>query len=395
MTSRRNSDSVVVSGMGMVTPLGVNAPESWARLLDGATAGEWLTDTSWTRPFEQPPRPWAGCPVAIPRAAHIASRLVQLSQLAVREAVETAGGIDHVPPERRACVIGTSKIDLASLDAPNPVEAMFRPNDPAVQIAQEFDCQAAALCPVAACATGTVSLLRAAQLIRQGAADLVIAGSVDASLHPALLASYDRLGVMARPLGQPNQACRPFDEDRSGFLVGEGAAAFILERADCAETHSKKVQILGGSMAADPSGMTLVDSTGSRLAHLIRLALEQCQVLPNEIDAVSLHGTATRMNDLAESRGLKLVFGRKLPEMPAFATKGATGHLMGAAGSVESAFAVMSLQQQVLPPTSNLRQQDPECKLLLTQEAQSAQLQTVLKLSLGFGGHMAAVVIRS
>lgn len=381
--------------MGMVTPLGVTAPESWSRLLDGATAGEWLTETHWTRPFEQPPRRWAGCPVAVPREGHSGSRLVQLSQLAVREAVKTAGGIDHVPPERRACVIGTSKIDLAPLDTPNPVDAMFRPNAPAIQVAQEFDCRAAALCPVAACATGTLSLLRAAQLIREGVADLVIAGSVDASLHPALLASYDRLGVMARPLRQPNQACRPFDVNRSGFLVGEGAAAFIFERADSRETNSKNVQIVGGSMAADPSGMTLVDNTGSQLAHLIRLALEQCQISLNEIDAVSLHGTATRMNDLAESRGLQLALGRKSFETPAFATKGASGHLMGAAGSVESAFAVMSLQQQVLPPTSNLLQQDQECKLLLTQRAQSVPLRTVLKLSLGFGGHMAAIIFRS
>ncbi|MCA9091102.1 MAG: beta-ketoacyl-[acyl-carrier-protein] synthase family protein [Planctomycetaceae bacterium] len=393
-----SDDDIVVTGVGLVSPLGNTLPQSWDALIAGKGSGRWLTDraANWHFPGSETER-FAGCPVhqPMPGNADFGSRLVQLAGIAAREAVGSAGGLDAYPTHRRACCIGTSKTDLAPLDQAEFSMSILWPSHAAAEIAARFQCEAASLCPVAACATGVVSLLSGADQIRYGTADVVIAGSVDASLHPALLSSYRRLGVMARPGNRPEQACRPFDQHRSGFLVGEGGAAFVLERASAAvQRGARPLAILrGGGFGCDPSGMTLVDESGQHLAAFIERMLDRLQLRIGGIDSICLHGTATRPNDLAEARALQRLLGSRLGDVPAFATKGATGHLMGAAGAVETAFAVQSLQAGVIPPTTNLQIQDRECGVRLSSQSVHATCRRMLKLSLGFGGHIAAAVL--
>lgn len=397
----RSADAVVVTGLGMVTPLGADVPSTWENLLAGKAAGEWLTHERWNRSFPPPDSPWAGCPAIWPKSPDwlIASpsKLVALSRIAAAEAVRDAGGMIHCAPERRGVVIGTSKLDFQPLDDDLVSGGGFLLNEPARQIAIEYNCRVAALCPVAACATGVASILRGVELIQHDLADVVLAGGVDASLHPALLAAYARLGVMTRPLDVPHRAVQPFDVNRRGFLVGEGGAVLVLERAGTAASRRAKIYgtVVGGGLSCDPTGLTLVDESGARLGKFVEKLLQRLAIAPAEIDAVNLHGTATKLNDFAESRGLVRALGAHAQNLPACATKGATGHLMGAAGAVESAIALLSLRFGQLPPNVNLRNQEPDCPFRFSKALESRDLRTMLKLSLGFGGHLAALVFRS
>ena len=393
-----DSTEVVVSGMGMVTPLGADAPSTWQRLLAGERSGIWLDESRWQRPFPSSPIEWAGCPAIWPdnwRPDVTESRLHQLAMLAGREAVTDSGGISHIAPERRGVVIGTSKIDFLPLDTSLESCGGYLLNEPARTLASTWDCQAACLAPVVACATGVVSILRGVELIRQGVADWVLAGSLDASLHPVLLASYGRLGVMSVPNSNPERACRPFDKDRSGFLVGEGGAVLVLERRDLAEARSAKIYglIAGGGMGCDPSGLTLIDATGRTLGEFVSRTLSRLGLQPTDIGSLNLHGTATAMNDVTECRGLLHALGTHAHRIPAYGVKGAIGHLMGAAGAVETALALLSLTHGQIPPTTNCVNQDPDCGLAFSPQSRAVRSASVLKLSLGFGGHLAALVL--
>ena len=244
------------------------------------------------------------------------------------------------------------------------------------------------LTPVAACATGVVAVIRGVELIRHGACDRVICGAADASLHPLILASFARLGVLADPGDDPSDCVRPFDRTRDGFAIGEGAAAFVLERADLAAPGTTYATITGSSIASAAVKLTDVDASGEP----VRRVLHDCTG-GRSPDLIGLHGTATRPNDPAEAAGVRDAF----PDgasLPAFASKGATGHLLGAAGAVELAFTLLALRDGVVPPTRNLREQDPACDLNLAPIARPAVLETAAKVSLGFGGTVAAVALR-
>ena len=274
---------------------------------------------------------------------------------------------------------------------------MFPLASVASEIAKVFDLGGPLLTPCAACATGLVSIIRGVELIRDRACDVVVAGSADSSLHPAYLAAYRRMGVLAPAGDDPASSCRPFDARRSGFAVGEGAAAIVLEDIDHARKRGATIlaEVLGAGLTSDNDTLIDVDPAGRSLGRAIRDAVHRSHVRPEEIDAASLHGTATRLNDLCETNALKLALGDHAHRVSCFSLKGAIGHLMGAAGSVETATLIQAMQHQVVPPTMNLETPDPECDLDYTPgQARSRHIQTALKLSLGFGGTCAAIVLR-
>lgn len=394
-TGRRQ---VVVTGIGLVTPFGVGREISWSAIRAGRSAVNWFeaNDLSGLRP--QGPR-WVGASAPAELLAS-AEPVVSLALTAAREAMAHAGLTDI--SDRGGCVIGTSKLGLRSFaravgfleNLPNH----FWPNAAALVVANEWDLRGPALCPVAACATGLVSLIRGADLVRSNECDVVLAGSSDASLVPIVLGSFQRLGVMARGFEEPSTACRPFDAERSGFVIGEGAAVLVLEDREHAVARGAEIlaEFVTSGMASDPSGMMQIDPDGTSLAWLIRDVLRRANVSPAEIDAINLHGTATRANDAAESHAVRAAFGAAADRLACSSQKGAIGHLLGAAGSVESAFAVLALRDQVVPPTINLQTSDPQCDLdYVANVARPARLRNVLKLSLGFGGHVAVGLFRA
>lgn len=401
---------VVVTGIGLVTPFGSGRELSWSAIRAGRSAVDWLEAAEFQGLPKRGSR-WAGA-VAPAELLDSAEPVVTMALTAAREAMAQAG-LSSIS-ERGGCVIGTSKLGLRSFaravghvsNVPGQyarsernrdghvenVPHEFWPNAAALAVASEWNLRGPALCPVAACATGLVSLIRGADLIRSGECDVVLAGSSDASLLPIVLGSFQRLGVLARGFDDPATACRPFDAERSGFVIGEGAAVLTLEEREHADARGANIlaEFVAGGMASDPSGLTQVDPHGTGLAWLIRDVLRRARVAPEEIDAINLHGTATRANDVAETRAVRAALGTAADRVACSSQKGAIGHLLGAAGSVESALAILSLRDQVVPPTINLRTPGADCDLdYVANVARPMRLRNVLKVSLGFGGHLA------
>ncbi|HVJ68377.1 MAG TPA: beta-ketoacyl-[acyl-carrier-protein] synthase family protein [Caulifigura sp.] len=409
---------VAVTGIGIVSPLGISPEEHWAGVVAGTRAVKPLTLNGLDQDIPQPPGwdQWAGARLAGGSIGLSMShfRICRLSAVLSREALGRAGLSE--PPQslldRAGVVFGASKPvlspwferdfpDWEGLRADDPEEQQrgnpFRLSGPAGTIAEWLDFGGPALAPNAACATGLVSIIRGAELIRGGDCDVVIAGSADNSLHPAYLAAYRRMGVLAPPGDDPGQCCRPFDARRNGFAVGEGAATLVLENIDHARRRGATIlaEILGAGLTADNDSLVDVDPCGASLSRALRDALRRSNVRPGEIDAVSLHGTGTRLNDVCETNALKLALGEHAREVSCFSLKGAIGHLMGAAGSVETATLIQAMQHGVVPPTVNLEHPDPDCDLDYTPvQPRSRPIRTAVKLSLGFGGTCAAVVIR-
>lgn len=253
-----------------------------------------------------------------------------------------------------------------------------------------------ATCPVAACASGLVAIIQATQWVEWGQCEIVIAGSADYSLTRSVIASYRRLGVLSNWAGEASAACRPFDRDRSGFVIGEGAGVLIVESAASAATRDAKplAAIAGYDHRTDPTGLVESDPEGRAIAYVVESAVRRAGLDVSDIDVVCCHGTGTVLNDRAEARALRTVFGARLDDVPCFSLKGAIGHTLGASGSVETALCVKMLSEQTVPPHVNAENVDPECPIgPLSASAVRTSIRHVLKLSYGFGGHVAAMVL--
>lgn len=417
-----NARDAVITGLGMITPLGITAQDSWAALLQQQTAGRLLNSTDidhlpqLSRLLQRAP---GGAPVQHAQVSDILKRrsaedsafqqvvdlyafdsLNRLLLAATFEALDDARlPASQLAGPRTACVIGTSKASLRAMEAESlnlriehPLPAMhwnnaFLPDAPLRCVRDLLRATGPALCPVAACATGLVSVIQGAAMIRTGLADVCVVGSGDASLRSSVLAAFHRLGVTSKH-ADPAVACRPFDQNRDGFIVGEGAAVMVLEAREHAEQRAAECygQIQDGRWLTDPTGLTQIDSSG-RIVREVLKQLDGCGPV-NAPDLISLHGTGTLTNDLAEAAGVADYYGSLTPRC--FAVKGAIGHLLGAAGSVELGFTVLALKNQLIPATSNCYFQDPVCSLPLHPMPVASNLKQAVKLSLGFGGHVAA-----
>lgn len=415
------SRRVVITGIGLVSPLACGREATWQRLIAGDRATRWLTPPAAEEHLW--PQNAAGAPAVLdsdladtlkcrgnaelipltsePVIAHAVS--------AALEAVDDAELSDlPVDPYRLGCVIGTSKGGVHSLmqfGREDQLEhsmtadwwSLCAPSGPAAAVSSLTNARGACLSPVSACATGLSSLVRGVQLIESGQCDVVLAGSSDASLSPAMIASFRRLGVMARGFDAPANAIRPYDRNRNGFLIGEGAAVCVLESSEHAHRRgvAAYAEWLAGAMCSDAVGLTQLDQKPDSLEWLIRTVLQRGDVSVDEIDYISLHGTATRMNDRAEMLALRTVFGPNAESVSGSSLKGAIGHLLGAAGSVEFAAMLLAMRDGRLPPTANLTSPDDDvCMDLVPCQSKARDLTHTMKLSLGFGGHLVAAVVR-
>jgi 3-oxoacyl-(acyl-carrier-protein) synthase len=332
---------------------------------------------------------------------------------AVRDAGLIAGGNPNFDPARAATVIGLSKGDLgrlarihrsllrggpAALDDLGSDWTRSWPDAAARSASGLLDLRGPRLSPVAACATGVVAVLRAASLIREGVCDLAVAGALDSSLEPIVLGAFQRMRVLARVDGEPESAVRPWDRTRSGFLVGEGGAVLVLERADHARGRGVDpyAEVVGGALGSDATHETRLDADPTRFASLIGDALVRSKVGRDEIDYINVHGTATRDNDPLECRAIRRALGHHADRVSCSSNKAQIGHLLGGAGAAELAITCLALRDQFVPPTLNLTDPDPACDLDGTPGVgRERPIRTALKFSLGFGGHLAVAVLRS
>ena len=401
---------VVVTGIGLCTPLGPDRESTWQGLLSGRSATRWLSTPHWTDGSRM-----VGAPVCLPDSRQFlhSEPLVELALTTSNEALHDAG-LDQRLLEKKCVgvVFGTSKGGFhtfsrlmveqrADSENPNRLASIGNsadwldvfPGRAASAIRSFVGGFGPVLVPVAACATGLAACLRGAELIQNGDCDVALVGSADVSLQPALLGSFRRLGVLSRETDDPSQACRPFDRDRSGFVIGEGAACLVLERLDSAQERHAHIyaEWLGGKMLSDPHGLTQLDQTGSSLQRLLSDLRKLTSRLP---DYINLHGTGTATNDPVECHAIQAVFGTQAEQFDCSSLKGGIGHLLGAAGSVELAVTALSIRDQIVPPTVNLVHPDTDCLLNLTPgKPKLRSIEQAWKLSMGFGGHIAGACL--
>lgn len=397
-----------MTGVGLTTPHGADRESSWQGIRRGARAATFLEPSADGRlRIAKWRTDWFGAPAAADDMADAGQAedepVCRLAVRAAREAVEHARLTSQLESTRAGCVIGTSKGGLTSFrrafTEKSDVDAWatFLPNAAARTVALDLGLRGPLLCPVAACATGLVAILRGGDLIRHGSCDVVLAGSSDASLVDLVVGSYRRLGVHSRFTEDPASACRPFDVSRDGFVVGEGAAVLVLEEWEHARRRGAPVlaELLSGRLAADAAGLLHVDESGETLGRSIADLLAETGVEPDRVDHVQLHGTGTTANDLCEARALNAVFGDRAASLPCSSLKGGIGHLMGAAGSVEMAAGILGIRDGVVPPTVNLLDRDPLCQVGVSSQPVEQDVDFVLKISLGFGGHVAVGLLAS
>ena len=388
--------SVVITGVGLVTSLGPDRESTWSALRRGVSGARWLD-----RPG------FAGFPVGGSGDEPALDLLARAADEAMLDARIAGSGFD---PHRAAVLVGLSKGGVRSLARVAGIvrdggdEAVLSaawarswPSSGASMLAGRHGFLGPCLAPIAACATGLIAALRGADLIRQGVCDLALVGGSDASLEPILLEAFRRMKALARVEGDPARAVRPWDRQRSGFLVGEGGGVLVLERLDHARARgvTPYAELAGGAIGSDAFHETALDPDPSGLARVIRQALHVSDVAAADLDAVNVHGTATLGNDPLECRALRLALGSQAERLACSANKAQIGHLLGAAGSAELAIAALSVRDGFAPPTLNLDRPDPACDLDGTPHAGRAlPIRALLKLSLGFGGHLVTAVLR-
>lgn len=265
------------------------------------------------------------------------------------------------------------------------------PNFGTQWIARKWKLQGPAKCYVVACATGTVSILEGAHMVGDGIAEYCLAGASDASLTPLMLGAYKNMKALG------DGPMRPFDKRRNGFGVGEGAGVVFLETLESAKKRGAVIygEILGGAYGTDAYDIVHFNPDDDTLARTIKTALQYSGATEKEVDYINVHGTATQLGDVYETKQLKKLFGKRAHEIPLSSTKSITGHMLGASGAVEIIASLLAMQHDFIPPTAGLEQKDPNCDLDYTPlKAKSAKIKTAVSYSMGFGGHAAAIVLR-
>lgn len=387
----KDSPTVVVTGLGLTTALAPTALTTWQKLMAGESAIA----------LRQPFLDLAPGPLAMGGKRPVDLRA--LTRRVVGEAWVDAG-LERGEGEkgegekgRIACgvVMGSSRSCLRDLETmageqramPGQVRGDWLaalPSEPALVAARRVGCEGPVLAPMAACATGVWAIAQAADLIRTGQCSRVVAGAVESPITPLTLAGFRKMGALAAT------GCYPFDRRREGFVLGEGGAALVLESAALAERRGARVygQILGAGLTNDSHHLSSPDPRYGMAKRAVAQCLQRSGLSPSEIDAVHVHGTSTALNDRMEASLIEQIFGR---EMPVMATKGATGHTLGASGGVAIALSLLGLQAQQLPPCTGLCQ--PDFDLNFVRQARTTALQHMLCFSFGFGGQNAVLAL--
>jgi 3-oxoacyl-[acyl-carrier-protein] synthase II len=406
-------EQVVVTGMGALTPLGDDVPSTWQGLLAAANATRALED-DWVG--DLPVR--IAAPVAADPAEHIPraelrrlDRVQQLALLAAREAWADAGK-PEVEPERLAVVIASgiggvqtllAQYDVlkergASRVSPHLVP-MLMPNGAAATVELEFGARAGAHTPVSACASGAEAIAVGLDLIRAGRADVVLAGGSEAAIHPLPLAGFAAMRALSPRNDEPAAASRPFDKARDGFVLGEGAGVVVLEREGSARARGARITatLLGAGASADAHHIAAPEPNGAGAARALSLALRDAGIDPADVAHVNAHATSTPLGDVAEAKAIRTAFGSAADELVVSATKGCTGHLLGAAGAVEAIATVLALRDGTAPPTRNLSDPDDDVDLDLARldPRPLPAGKCAVSNAFGFGGHNLTLVFSS
>lgn len=403
---------VVVTGMGIICPTGNSVEEAWGNAAAGITGIHTITrfDTSHlenhfggeVKNFD--PEKFLGR-----REARRTDRVTQLALVAAQQAVADSGL--EITPENRyeiGCVMGSGIGGIGSLfdsikgflergaKAVSPLMVpMMLPDSASGKISMIYGMRGPNFAISTACATGNNSIGEATEIIRRGAAKAILAGSSEAGLVEVAIASFNNMTAISRRNDEPEKASRPFDRDRDGFVIAEGAALIMLEELEHAKARGAKIyaEILGYGHTSDAYHVTAPLETGEGAAKAIEFAMEDAGITAQDIDYINVHGTSTPLNDKSETLAIKQALGEQAYEIPLSSTKSVTGHLMGAAGAVEAVFSIMAIRNNFVPPTVNLENPDPDCDLNYTPNVGvSREINIAMSNSFGFGGHNAVLL---
>ncbi len=398
---------VVVTGIGATTPIGGTAPETWQAMLDGTIGVKPLTEP-WAEKYDLPVRIYAPLAVdpdqVLPRVeARRLDRCQQVALIAAREAWADAGE-PELDLERLGVVIGTGiggaltllgQDDILEQDGVRKVAVltvpMLMPNGPAAAVGLWAKARGGVHAPVSACASGAEGMAWAYRMIKSGELDVAIAGGAEACVHPLPMAGFSQMRAMSTRNDDPRTASRPFDVDRDGFVLGEGAGIMVLEREDHARARGAKIygRLAGIGMSNDAYHITAPEPDGEGSSRAIAKALRSADLSPLDIGHVNAHATSTPVGDIAESNTIL----RSVGDHPVVnATKSMTGHMLGAAGAVEAIATLLAVRDGVVPGTRNISTLDPEIKVDVATENREVTLTAGLNDSFGFGGHNVALV---
>jgi len=395
--------AVAITGIGMITSVGRDRESVWRAVRRGKCGIRSLEGIPYI-----PDGLLIGAPVEYEPDRPRRMKVVSLNLHTAAEALADSGlDLESIDRTRVGCAVSghmgdTGEIDnrhdsrLYDVSDPRAIPwwQQFFPCTACDVVAAQYGLLGPRICHSTACASGLIDILSAVRAIEDGQCDVALAGSAEA-IHPLFAAGFLRMNVLAHH-DDPAQACRPFDRERRGFVMGEGAAMFVVERLDHAIARGARIYatFAAGTMAAEAHHVTGLDEESHVLAYTIQQTLERSQLQPNDIGYINVHGTGTQQNDVAETRGIRRAFGLAADDTCVSASKSMLGHLVNAAGSVELGITALALRDGFAPPTINLVNQDPECDLdCIPLVGRRGRYQHALKLSVAFGGHVVAVAL--
>ena len=404
---------VVVTGMGAITPIGNTVAEFWRGLMNGTSGVGRITCFDASRFTTQIAAEVKGFDPTEFMDRKEAKRMDRFAQFAVagsRMALQDAGIDDNVDWERVGVLIGSGIGGIQTLEeqcrnliekGPDRVSPFFVPmmipDIASGQVSIMTGAKAHNTCTVTACASGTNAIGDAFRVIQNGGADVMITGGTEAAISPLSMAGFCSARALSRRNDEPERASRPFDKDRDGFVMGEGVGILILEELEHAKARGARIyaELVGYGCTGDAYHITTPAPEGDGARRAMEAAIKDSGIDKSLIGYINAHGTSTEYNDKFETMAIKSVFGERAYSVPVSSTKSMTGHLLGAAGGIESIASVLALYEQMIPPTINYETPDPECDLdYVPNRPRAAKIEAVMSNSFGFGGHNAVLVFR-
>jgi len=407
-----SSKRVVITGIGALTPLGLNAAATWEAMMEGRSGAAQITyfDTSaFGTTFACELKGYDPLQFLDRKTVNRMDRYCQYGVIAAEQAIADSGiDMATADTDRFGVVFGSGIGGFITYDeqfhnymegGPRRVSPFFIPmmipDMAAGMISMRNSLRGPNYATVSACSTSMHALIDATMIIRNGLADRMVCGGAEASVTPMAVAGFNASKALSTRNDDPATASRPYDVDRDGFVLGEGAGAMVLERLDRALDRGARIyaEVLGVGMSADAYHMTAPHPEGTGAVLAMKMALANAGVAPERVDYINAHGTSTSLGDVAEIKAVKQMFGAHAERLSVSSTKSMTGHLLGAAGAVESIACLLALNHQTVPPTINIFNQDPEVDLDVTPNApRQRSIDCALNNGFGFGGHNAAIL---
>jgi 3-oxoacyl-[acyl-carrier-protein] synthase II len=403
---------VVITGLGAVTPLATGVEESWRRLCQGKSGIARITKfdpSGFNVQIAAELKDFHPEDFLDKKKIRRTDPFIQYALMAARMAIDDAGlTINENNASRVGVVLGSCaggmnmyEKNLCALynEGPEKVSPFFIPgfiaNMATGEVSMDFGARGPSKCVVTACATGNNCIGDAFRLIQYDEADAMIAGGSDAYILPIAIAGFDKMRTLSRRNNEPEKASRPFDKERDGFIIGEGAGVVILEEMESAVRRGAKIYAELASYGSNIDSFHITEPDWENQARCLKLALNDAAISPADIDYINAHGTSTVLNDVSETKAIKAALGEQSKKVPISSNKSMFGHLLGAAGAVEAIFTILAIRDGIIPPTINYDTPDPECDLdYVPNIARKAQVNIALSNSFGFGGVNATLVFK-